>query len=303
MEHFITSEITRIDVGILDAKSKCRFTNYKSKRPGGGYRGEIRELSRQSRSRLLYKARNLGDLTHMITFTYPSETYALTATGGDYMTNGRVVKDHLRKLRQILIYRGFYGFWFLEFQKRGAPHFHFFCHGSLTDNQVLKLKKTWYKMVGTQCPYHQDMGVKYEQLRKKHAAGAYAAKYSTKDEQKIVPEQYRGVGRFWGLFGKIPKETATIHTNAPFLYQVSRVARNWAKNEAKAKGYRVSRTRSGRQGDSLYNCAPVIRAFLARHYTNLENPTEIVLSVRRWPNIPSEYPLSGDTEGINAPPF
>lgn len=288
MDHFSTSEITKIDIGILDAKSKCRFTNYKSRNPGGGTRGEIRELSRQSRTRLLYKARNIGNLTHLVTFTYPHEDYAENATGGNFMQDGLTVKNHLRKLRQALVYRGFYGFWFLEFQKRGAPHFHFFCCGDMTADQVLKLKKTWHKMVGSTCQHHLDRGVDYQELRKKHSAGAYAAKYSSKDEQKTVPDRYQNVGRFWGLFGNIPKNEHQVITSVRELYQMARIARRYAKAQSRNK-YKIKVTR-GLSGQNLYNCGPVLRAYLEYHYTIPENLSRIEVLAPGLRNSASEIP-------------
>ena len=303
MDHFRTSEITKIDVQVLDAKSKCRFTNYKSINPGGGTRGSITELSRQSRSRLLYKARNIPDLKTMLTFTYPGEEYAESATGGNYMISGPAVKEHLRKLRQALTYRGLFGFWFLEFQKRGAPHFHICVNGELTVPQVEKLRKTWYKMVGSTCEHHLERGMDYAILRKKHAAGAYAAKYSCKDEQKTVPEQYSQVGRFWGIFGKIPKDTIHLRTSMKELYQMARIARNWVKADARSKNYPNRRWLGrGLTGYSLYNCAPVLRAYLQYHYIGAENPSRIDVRAPDLHSLACESPLSERISKISGKP-
>jgi len=40
-----------------------------------------------------------------------------------------------------------------------------------------------------------------EGLKHPEAAGAYAAKYAAKNEQKAVPPEYKDVGRFWGIAG------------------------------------------------------------------------------------------------------
>ena len=290
---FKSTEITRLTCGQLDVRLKTRFTNYKSRNPGGGIRGEVRELSRQSRSRLIYKARNTPGLISMTTFTYPSEEYATTATGGNFMEDGKVVKDHLRKLRQLFTYRDHFGFWFLEFQKRGAPHFHFITSRELSGREFDQVQRTWSKIVGSDCPHHPVRGCKHETLRKKHAAGAYAAKYSSKDEQKVVPDRYENVGRFWGFFGKPPETKTTISTSLKEIYRIARIARNARKAHARNNGYRV-RNR-GRQAGALYNAGPALRAYLERRYTIPGNPVEISVITTEMHNLALGCPEPGHT--------
>ena len=303
-EPFITSEITRIEVANLDCRVSSKFSNRKSQQQGGGARGEIRELSRQSRTRLIYKARNIPDLMHMATFTYPHADYAEEARGGDYMADGKAVKEHLRRIRQWFTYRKCYGFWFLEFQKRGAPHFHFIYSGTLTEKDHAKIKRSWAKLVGTSCEHHPEKGVKFEVLRKRHAAGAYAAKYSSKDEQKVVPEQYKGVGRFWGLFGDIPDSTHTVEiTSLKEIYNIARFARRAQKAYTRAQGYRHKRNSKRHQSGVLYNTGRSVRAYVERLYIIPENPSRIDLLVREWHTSESLSPSSGDSAKANAPPF
>ena len=292
MGNLNTHVLDRITVGALDVKYARSTINSRTKTLGGGKRGKVTELSRQSRTRLLHKTRNIPDLKRLITFTYPAAEWSDTATGGDFMRDGLAVKQHLRKLRQALSYRGLYGVWFLEFQKRGAPHFHFFCGGDITDSQVEKLRKTWYRMVGTQCPHHLQRGVDVQILRKQHAAGAYAAKYTTKDEQKIVPKRYHSVGRFWGYFGDIPTETVEASLLSPKeFYDITRVARRWAKAESRAKGFRPRLNRGkGLTGQIFWNCGPVIHAYVKSLYTVGENPSEIDFRLRRTHNSGWEPP-------------
>lgn len=268
-EPFRTSEITKLQVSQLDAKFSRRFTNYQTQNPGGGTRGEIRELSRQSRSRLIYKARNVPGLQCMFTFTYPHEDYAISATGGDFMTDGQVVKNHLRKLRQLFTYRGIYGFWFLEFQKRGAPHFHFILSKTLENKDISKIQRTWHKMVGSHCPHHLVQGAKCEVLRKKHAAGAYAAKYSSKSEQKTVPDRYKNVGRFWGMFGDIPQSKTGISIPKKELYKMIRVARAAQKaylRQYKKKAFKTKDKGDGYSGATLYNTGQALLYYIQHEY-------------------------------------
>jgi hypothetical protein len=279
------SEYHTLDIDSSDARVSVSFTNRRIK-SGGGIRGEITEFSRQSRNRLLWAARNTEDLASILTVTYPHEDYATTATGGDYMRDGRVVKEHLRKFRQVLLYWKIRGFWFLEFQKRGAPHIHFFIVGTISPRTEAKLKATWSRMVGTHCPHHPTRGLDVQVLRKKHAAASYAAKYSSKDEQKKVPEQYRGVGRFWGFFGDMKKPVIHRLVSLKEIYQLARVAKNYAKARARADGYTIrSRYGSGIQGFAVYYCAPILKAYLSHRYTAPDNPPGTVLRLHTRQNL------------------
>lgn len=84
---------------------------------GGGPRGVVKGLSKASgralMTELAFMFWPMGWLRHG-TFTYPAE----------FPTDQGTVKRHLNTLVQRLIRAGFHGFWRLEWQERGAPHFH-----------------------------------------------------------------------------------------------------------------------------------------------------------------------------------
>lgn len=114
--------------------------------------------------------------------------------------------------------------WFLEFQKRGAPHFHILTTLSPpTKSQLSKFAAMWADIIEPQnWPYEQvkfcegqacyfgelktnDAVVSvhrhklnFAKIRKQGGARRYMVKYALKLEQKIVPKVYRNVGRFWG---------------------------------------------------------------------------------------------------------
>lgn len=203
---------------------------------GGGINTGIKELSDSSLRRMKLHVRNMAAANYIITLTYPKE----------FPSNGKTVKHHLELMREWFRYRGVSAFWFLEFQERGAPHFHLF-----TDNPVekLELSRKWYEVVGSGDEKHLRAGTQVQRIRKPHAIAAYAAKYATKAEQKTVPEGYSNVGRFWGgfgiyrtvkadnLHGEEFKDTTKLDTddNAQALYAAIRSA----KNLLKARGYKV----------------------------------------------------------------
>ena len=154
------------------------------------------------------------DYTKMVTLTYPN----------GFNIDGTEHKNHLRRFLQEIqreYKRRFEkqlelefdeetekyikprtkhsAFWFLEFQKRGAPHFHIFLNWSPDKYWI---SKKWFDIVGSDDPSHALAGTRVEVLKRGRAGTiSYASKYAAKAEQKVVPDQYLNVGRFWGIYG------------------------------------------------------------------------------------------------------
>ncbi len=179
-------------------------------------RGVVAEFSPGARVRMCsYLRECLANYTTMVTLTYP----------GFYPTNGKAVKEHLRRFLQEVrreycrelkavgavgaeqITAEHSSFWFLEFQSRGAPHFHIFTTWSPSKEWV---SKRWYEIVGSEDDRHLRAGTRVELLHSgKAGTVAYASKYAVKMEQKTVPEGYENVGRFWGVYGRRTVLSAT----------------------------------------------------------------------------------------------
>lgn len=166
----------------------------------GGRRSEISEFSAASRERML---RSLLECE----FTYRPKTFITLTYPAQFSNDGRAVKAHLkrfldrlqRKFPRIRI------FWFLEFQERGAPHFHLYCSRLFRKGYIPRL---W------EWATEHDGG--YVWITKIKGSGiGYALKsarrYSAKNEQKTVPVEFRSVGRFWGWRNK-PKVVAASIT-------------------------------------------------------------------------------------------
>lgn len=153
-------------------------------------RNEINQFTKDSRRRLAFVASNCNaDLCVMVTLTYPRQ----------YPTNGKIVKRHFKLFKDSLLRSHPASYlWCLEFQKRGAPHYHI-----LLDNpDILKHKQwvsnRWYEIVDSKDPKHLLAGTRCERMRTSEGGRRYIVKYAQKMRQKKVPEAYRNVGRFWG---------------------------------------------------------------------------------------------------------
>lgn len=140
----------------------------------------------------------MAEYSNMVTLTYP----------GFFESNGVISKEHLRRFLQELKRKvefdnasisTYSTFWFLEFQARGAPHYHLFTTHYFPKDWV---SKTWYRIVNSEDPRHLAAGTRCEKLsRGRSGTISYAQKYANKQIQKVAPEGYSNVGRFWGVSG------------------------------------------------------------------------------------------------------
>lgn len=155
-------------------------------------RSEVTEFSRASRQRLAFFASNTDvRFTSMITLTYPRQ---FPNDGKDVKRNLNAFLTALRRKVNNLNY-----LWFLEFQKRGAPHVHILVRGLRVHRPTQAwVSETWYRLCATGDPRHLLAGTRLERVRKPDGARNYAVKYAHKMVQKAVPPDYRNVGRFWG---------------------------------------------------------------------------------------------------------
>jgi len=162
-------------------------------------RSKIRKFSIRSAARMRRYLRCCdAKYSIMGTLTYPAE----------FPRSGRVCKGHFRAFAERCrrYYRksgkdGWSIFWFIEFQQRGAPHFHFFATHEIPRDL---LAVWWYDIVDSQDRKHLLAGTRIEYLRNgRSGAIAYASKYAAKMEQKEVPLGFEDVGRFWGAIGLV----------------------------------------------------------------------------------------------------
>jgi len=131
-------------------------------------------------------------------FRFPLRVFGTLTYGAQWPTDGRRVKNDWRAFTEALRRSGYFAkgslVWFLEFQERGAPHFHFLATGFISKSWVATAWARISSGIKAACS-------RMESLKHPEAAGAYAAKYAAKNEQKAVPPEFKDVGRFWGIAG------------------------------------------------------------------------------------------------------
>lgn len=175
-----------------------------------GDRRPIVILSKKSRMRLAFIAMaSPVRFQSIITLTY----------GSEFPIDGKTVKHQLRLfLNRLKADYGASYLWVIEFQRRGAPHFHIAVdYADPTAVDRAWLAETWVESCGYgRLPYRQsgldqpeyEQAVKmyrvhahekaWEPIREPDGANHYFVKYATKTYQKQVPSEYIDVGRFWG---------------------------------------------------------------------------------------------------------
>jgi hypothetical protein len=239
----------------------------------------VSDFSRKSRGRMTKVLTQLdytpmfGDglspLLTMSTLTYPGDWL-------DRAPNGRAVKRHLLMFRKRF-YRA-WGFelvccWKLEFQWRGAPHFHFlhaapsgFARAAVGVVGAGLSYPQWLSVVWPDIVAHPDP----EQRRRHEAAGTgvdwatgltsrdpkrisvYFTKhslYAAKEYQHRVPDDWRlpgaGPGRFWGYWG-LSKATRAVELSEADYLAVVRIMRRWVRAQGTTREVSVRYTRGGR---------------------------------------------------------
>ena len=201
------------------SRSESRRGNDMSHKPQNE---QVVEFSKRSRVRMLATlAMSKNEMRSLMTLTY----------GVNYPLSGKVSKGDLNSLLTRFRYR--YGghpyFWFMEFQRRGAPHYHILTDvvpgnadrewlGRVWAN-VLHRNEDWlYSNVKDGTTHVTRLAVmavhghprSWEMIRTENGAIRYLSKYAYKPKQKKVPKEYRDCGRFWGASSGFCKKEPDI---------------------------------------------------------------------------------------------
>lgn len=196
------------------SKIKGRFTH-----EAGRQGKEIVKFSPKSMARLIATANATSvELRSMITLTYPSL----------FPKDGAVIKADMNHFLTMMRDRGWGDYlWFLEFQKRGAPHFHILStQKAISPRMRIRVAEMWVgrmsksewlwiaamgeSLATDECQWKllsrviakaywfTLRGETWEYIRDANGARKYATKYAAKEYQKTPPDDFEGVGRFWG---------------------------------------------------------------------------------------------------------
>lgn len=245
---------------------------------------KISGMSRKgSGSMHIHKRKPISELTHgsvrrlgeVLSFMAPIMQSLITLTyPSDYPLDGRAVKRHLKRLIEWLLYHECGNYvWILEFQDRGAPHFHI-----VVDRFIGKkaLSEAWFRIVGSGDDKHLSAGTQIESIRSKGGLSHYLKAYIYKQAQKDVPVEFQSVGRFWGNNRELVRPLAQITYASDTSVKVKASVRPLRKlfdSKRRKKGRSKVRGESRQKGFTVYTNEPekLLRQFLS--YNDGKNNT------------------------------
>lgn len=127
----------------------------------------------------------------LVTVTYPGVW--LQKPEGVAANRRAICKRIMRMGREVSI------FWRIEYQKRGAPHFHLLVFG-LSSPEILRetLPEAWTAVIGTKATHHLARGCDVRASKGWRGVIAYLSKYLAKVADADAPA-VEHAGRWWGI--------------------------------------------------------------------------------------------------------
>jgi len=169
---------------VLRAKYSQKVDEKKA--PPSAKRGAVTGLSKDSRRRLSILLASLVEVS----------TWHITLTwGATYPDEPAEVKRVIHSWGAVARRLGHCGVWRLEWQKRGAPHFHVLILGDLDPSQESSLVAAWARISGNGNVHGADVRPAVQ-----GKAAWYLALHQSKGGQHISPDWWRG--RVWGYIDR-----------------------------------------------------------------------------------------------------
>jgi len=166
-------------------------------------RGEVVGFSKKSRSRLMSKIAKVNKnwMPVFVTLTYPDNF------PGQFEVYKRDLDNFFRSFFRQFPKAGV--IWKLEYQSRGAAHYHLLVWGVNVADLLEFVPSTWHRIAASDDPLHLQWHLGLlgngnqhcvQAVRSWHGVKSYASKYFSKIEGQ---ETYHG-GRVWGVRGNVP---------------------------------------------------------------------------------------------------
>lgn len=225
-----------------------------------GIRGEnwkpkqaVIKWSNKSRAKMLERFSTLdfsqfvieGSMLAFITLTYPADWLGVVPTCSD----AKRQLQAFRKRFEREFGRPFFALWKMEFQRRGAPHFHILAPVPNGSEFRIWLSETWTQVVNhpdeNERNKHRVAGTGIDKAKGITATNAnrisyYFSKHSSankgpKEYQNTPPAEWvenGSVGRFWGYWG-LDIATSTIQLERDKALFIARTLRRWQQSKSR----------------------------------------------------------------------
>lgn len=265
VECWCGAELSKVTIPRQDTSDNASLRSIRPAR-GKSKRGEISEFSAKSAIRLgrqLAMVQKCYD-ADFVTITYPGEWFPDAEDKDIYWAHFKAFR-----MRFLRAFPNAAAFWKMEFQQRGAVHFHLIVLGDTGlhyDERRRWLRENWCGIVEKAHVLSDDARddfrhvtghqKSWEPLRCAHAKRLYMRKYGCKRDQTLHGKK---VGRYWGhinrklLFEKFiltpesvplePEHAKRIRRTARKLIESKRRAARWRRVEDHGwkMGFRLSR--------------------------------------------------------------
>jgi len=199
-------------------------------------RGAVISFTRRSRSRMLRTFaqidRDYIGSSLLVTLTYPR---SFPTESGTYKRHFHSFSKRLRR-----VFPNSSAIWKLEFQTRGAAHYHLLVMG-VPFLAKEWLSHAWYDVVGSHDPRHLRAGTQVQRCKSTRQALSYAAKYVAKIS---TGAQVEHTGRFWGVVGRESLHKSVIQWQLDRIgfTRLSRVIRNLVRSRSRTNHGRWRQT-------------------------------------------------------------
>ena len=236
---------------IYEHGNNITLTGYGAKGNSNATRGVISGFSKKSRQRIM-RTMSTVDQSKIVgtplflTLTYPAIWNEDPASWKrDFDT---FVKRLSRRYPELVI------IWRMEFQKRGAPHFHCLLLNCSPARIYWQHKEmapfinaSWYNAVGSNDPDHFKAGINLQPVKSFKRLISYVSKYISKEESEQIQSQYpEHIGRFWGIINRqyMPITPIEVELTPEEFHRLRRIARNYLEGRIKRDVY-IYNTYSG----------------------------------------------------------
>lgn len=201
----------------------------------------ISEFSEQSRQRLAWVcSQSSYPMVSMITLTY----HRMTMDGKQCKADLKIFLNAVRRTLPSAKY-----IWFMEFQRRGAIHYHVLLSVPVDRQKWVRLGRCWSNIVirrGGSPKFvrwfnGRRRGKFWEDERKPGGLARYGLKYALKTKQKDCPKGLLNCGRFWGASrGLVVEETLLVDYKGLLP---DGIMQTWADDYAMQRNPTISDTR------------------------------------------------------------
>ena len=240
-------------------------------------RGEITCFSPSSRRRMMESVNTADMQAALASPSRRSLFVTLTVHEDEGVAHARLA---LKRLRDRLRHRfpSVFGWWKLEPQKRGAPHYHLWLIVDMREGGIPVTPKSPDEM--GECPFdlwrihleqwflrswrgcteqHTITQVRVEDPKSANGMKRYLSKYLGKAVD--VPEHWR-CNRYWGTWGEIPRTTVRCELSDSQAFKLRRIVRSLVRSRKRA-AHRAKGVAGARPSKLWRDQAGGMRAFIS----------------------------------------